>query len=50
MKRSVSRLCSDWFLEATDREAVRPIVVVRRIDIAIVVKVQVVRVVAVWSN
>ena len=38
------------FLEATDREAVRPTVVVRRIDIAIVVEVQVVRAVAVWSN
>jgi len=34
-------------LEATDRLTVRAIVVVRRIDVAIVVEVQVVRVVAV---
>ena len=39
------------FLEATDRPAVRTkVVVVRREDIAIVVEVQVVRVVAVRSN
>ena len=34
-------------METTDREAVRAIVVVRRIDVAIVVEVQVVRVIAV---
>ena len=37
-------------MEATDRLPVRTVVVVRRIDVAIVVEVEVIRVVAIRSN
>ncbi len=48
MKRSVNKeSLGSPFSETTDRLTVRPVVVVRRIDVAIVVEVQVVSVVAV---
>ena len=50
MNRSVNNWFSGRFLEATDRLPVRTVVVVRRIDVAIVVEVEVIRVVAIRSN
>ena len=52
LKYKYSLKLSDFvnYLDATDREAIRTIAAARRIDIAIVVKVQAVRVVTIRSN